>query len=123
MRGSPRCGITPYKAPALRSCAKPAAWPLEAGIRLCGPIHDAILVECAITEIDQAINRVTRIMVEATRLVLNDGQALHVGDLIGDVRVDHKVYAHPIHINEGRDNAVWQLITRMREEDGYAPIQ
>jgi hypothetical protein len=47
---------------------------------------------------------------------------LQVGDIRGDIRVDHKVYVHPIRFNEGRDNAVWKLITRMREEDGYASI-
>ncbi len=62
-------------------------------------------------------------MIEATRLVLNDGRRLQVGDLEGDIRVDARSYAHPVHFNEGRDNAVWELITRMREEDGYAQIQ
>ena len=38
---------------------------------------------------------VKRIMIEATRLVLNDGRVLQVGDLSGDIRVDAKVYAHP----------------------------
>jgi DNA polymerase I len=96
---------------------------VEAGIRLCAPIHDAILVECGTDEASQVIDRVKRIMVEATRLVLNDGRMLQVGELSGDIRIDTKGYAHPIHLNEGRDNAVWNLITRMREEDGYAPIQ
>ena len=96
---------------------------IEAGIRLCAPIHDAILVECAVDEVDQTVDRVKRIMVEATRLVLNDGCMLQVGDISGDIGVDAKVYAHPAHFNEGRDNAIWKLITRMREEDGYAPIQ
>ena len=49
--------------------------------------------------------------------------ALQVGDLTGDIRVDATVYAHPLHLNEGRDYAVWNLITRIREEDGYEPIQ
>ena len=95
---------------------------VEAGIRLCATIHDAIVVECRIDEVDQTVARVKRLMIEATRLVLNDGSMLQVGGISGDIRVDHKTYAHPAHFDEGRDNAVWNLITRMREEDGYVPL-
>jgi hypothetical protein len=62
-------------------------------------------------------------MVEAVRLVLNDGNALRVGNLVCDIRVDDKTFVHPAHLDEGRDNAVWQLITGMRGEDGHDPIQ
>jgi DNA polymerase-1 len=96
---------------------------VEAGIQLCATIHDAILAECGVDEVDQIKDRVSRIMVEAARLVLNDGHMLQVGDLQTDMRVDAKAYAHPTRFDEGRDNDVWKLITRMREEDGYEPIQ
>jgi DNA polymerase I-like protein with 3'-5' exonuclease and polymerase domains len=96
---------------------------IEAGIKLCAPIHDAILVECRTEDVDNTIERVRTLMVEAARLVLNDGRMLRVADLTCDIRVDAKVYAHPVHFNEGRDNAVWKLITRMRTEDGYPSIQ
>ena len=96
---------------------------VEAGIRLCAPVHDAIVVECQIGEVDQIVARVKWFMVQATRLVLNDGSMLQVGGISGDIRVDHKTYAHPAHFDEGRDNPVWNLITRMREEDGYAPLR
>ena len=46
-----------------------------------------------------------------------------VGDLSGDIRVDAKVYAHPTHFEDGRESAVWNLITRLREEDGCATLQ
>jgi DNA polymerase I len=95
---------------------------VEAGIKLCAPIHDAILVECGIEEVSATEDRVKRIMVEATRLVLNDGDMLRVDDITGDIRIDHKVCPHPARLNEGRSNAVWKLIIRMREEEGYAAI-
>lgn len=95
---------------------------VEAGIRLCAPIHDAILVECEVGEIDRTIDRTKRVMIEATRLVLSDGDVLQVGDISGDIRVDAEVYAHPIHFEGSQDSAVWKLITRMREEEGHAPI-
>jgi hypothetical protein len=38
-------------------------------------------------------------------------------------RVGVEKYAHPLHFKQGRDSAVWKLITRMREEDGYGEVQ
>jgi hypothetical protein len=96
---------------------------VEAGIKLCAPIHDAILVECRMAEVEEVTRRARQIMIEAARLVLNDGCPLQVSDLVCDIRVDATVYAHPAHLNEGRDSAVWDLITRMRREDGYEPLQ
>jgi DNA polymerase I-like protein with 3'-5' exonuclease and polymerase domains len=96
---------------------------VEAGIKLCAPIHDAILVECPVGEVEEVTRRVRQLMIEAARLVLNDGRPLQVSDLVCDIRVDATVYAHPAHVNEGRDSAVWGLITRMREEDGCEPIR
>jgi DNA polymerase I len=95
----------------------------EMGIRLCAPIHDAILIECGASEVNEVVDCTKRLMVEAVRLVLNDGSMLQVGNLTCDIRVDHKTYAHPAHFDEGRSSAVWQLITRMRMEDGYVPVQ
>ena len=96
---------------------------VEAGVKLCAVIHDAIMIECGADEVEETTALVKRLMVEATRTVLNDGRMLQVGDLSGDVRVDAKAYVHPIHFDEGRDAAVWELITRMRGEDGYAAVQ
>jgi hypothetical protein len=96
---------------------------VEAGIKLCAPIHDAILIECRVAEVEEVTQRVRRIMIEAARLVLNDGRPLQVSDLVCDIRVDAAVYAHPAHLNEGRDSAVWDLIVCMREEDGCEPVR
>jgi hypothetical protein len=96
---------------------------VEAGIKLCAPVHDAVLVECRTADIEATIDRVRQLMIEAARLVLNDGQVLRVGDMTCDVRVDAKAYAYPAHYDEARDNPVWQLIMRLRVEDGCEPVQ
>jgi hypothetical protein len=96
---------------------------VEAGIKLCAVIHDAILVECRAADVEETVDRVRQLMIMATRIVLNDGHMLQVGELTCDIRVDAKAYAHPVHFNEGRDSAVWNLITRIRAEDGYEPLQ
>jgi DNA polymerase-1 len=95
----------------------------EAGVQLCAPVHDAILLECAIDEVDETIDHVERLMVDATRLVLNDGRRLQVDSMLGDIRVGVEKYSYPLHFKQGRDSAVWKLITRMREEDGYGEVQ
>jgi DNA polymerase I len=95
----------------------------EAGVQLCAPVHDAILLECAIDEVDETIDHVERLMVNATRLVLNDGRRLQVDSMLGDIRVGVEKYAYPLHFEQGRDSAVWKLITRMREEDGCGEVQ
>ena len=95
---------------------------VEADIKLCAPVHDALLVECGADEVAETTAHVKQLMIEATRTVLNDGRVLQVGDLRGDIRVDAKSYIHPAHFDEGRDAAVWELITKLRQEDGYADI-
>ena len=105
------------------TCARPAAW-WSRPASSCAPRSTTRSWSSAgSTRSTRPSTRVKRLMIEATRLVLNDGRMLQVGDLSGDVRVDAKSYAHPTHFDEGRDSAVWELITRMREEDGYAAVQ
>ena len=43
----------------------------EAGIRVCAPIHDAVLIEAPVDEIDNAVRRTQAIMAEASRIVLD----------------------------------------------------
>ena len=43
----------------------------EAGIRVCAPVHDAVLIEAPADEIDHAVRRTQAIMAEASRIVLD----------------------------------------------------
>ena len=67
---------------------------LERGFLLAGPVHDALLIECAIDDVDDAIDFTRGVMSEASRAVL-DGFALGV---------DVKVWRHPrpVHGREAR---------------------
>jgi DNA polymerase I-like protein with 3'-5' exonuclease and polymerase domains len=43
----------------------------ESGIRVCAPVHDALLIEAPLTELDQAITKTKSLMQEASRIVLD----------------------------------------------------
>ena len=43
----------------------------EEGIRVCAPIHDALLIEAPLDELDQAIATTKSLMLEASRIVLD----------------------------------------------------
>jgi hypothetical protein len=55
----------------------------EAGIRVCAPIHDALLIEAPLDELDQAIATTKSLMLEASRIVL-DG--FELGSDVKEVR-------------------------------------
>lgn len=55
----------------------------EAGIRVCAPVHDALLIEAPLDELDAAITTTKTLMQEASRIVL-DGFAL--GSDVKEVR-------------------------------------
>ncbi len=47
----------------------------EAGIKVCAPIHDALLIEAPLDDLDDAVATTQRLMAEASAIVL-DGFAL-----------------------------------------------
>ena len=76
----------------------------EAGIRVCAPVHDALLVEAPLDELGCTIKRTQEAMEEASRVVL-DGFPL---------RTDVEVVRHPDRYRDKRGqemwNRVWELI-------------
>ena len=49
----------------------------EAGIRVCAPVHDAILIEAKSDEIDKQVALTISLMEEASSLVLGKERKLH----------------------------------------------
>ena len=43
----------------------------EAGIQICAPVHDAVLIEAPADDIDHVVHRTQAIMAEASRIVLD----------------------------------------------------
>ena len=43
----------------------------EAGIQICAPVHDALLIEASLDELEESIMKSQRLMQEASRIVLD----------------------------------------------------
>jgi DNA polymerase-1 len=79
---------------------------VEAGIRLCAPIHDAVLIEADTESIDAEVDRARRIMGEASRVVLG-------GFEIG---TDCKVVRWPDRYVDEGGGMFWNTVTRLAGE-------
>ncbi len=75
----------------------------EAGIRVCAPVHDALLIEAPIDELDEAIATTQSIMQEASRIVL-DGFEL---------RSDAKVIRYPDRYMDKRGLVMWNKVMNL----------
>jgi hypothetical protein len=78
----------------------------EAGIRVCAPVHDAVLIEAPLVRLDQDIARMQEIMAEASRIVL-DGFCL---------RTDVEVVRYPDRYIDDRGTKMWAEVMALIEE-------
>ena len=78
----------------------------EAGIRVCAPVHDALLIEAPLSELDQAIVTTKSLMQEASRLVL-DG--FELGSDVKEVR-------YPDRYMDKRGVVMWNKVMRLMTE-------
>jgi len=51
---------------------------IERGLKLCAPIHDALLIEAPLDDIDGEVARLKSCMAEASEAVLGDGKICRV---------------------------------------------
>jgi len=72
----------------------------ERGIRVCAPVHDAILIEAPLDELDAAVATARRAMDEASRVVL-DGFTL---------RTECTAARFPKRFDEPRGRAMWDRV-------------
>jgi DNA polymerase-1 len=73
----------------------------EAGLIICAPIHDALLLEASVEEIDIQIGRLSKIMQHASELVLGEGK-------ICGVDVDKVIY--PDRYSDERGSLMWERV-------------
>jgi hypothetical protein len=72
----------------------------EAGIRVCAPVHDAILIEAPFDELDQVIEQTKTIMAEASAIVL-DGFRLSS---------EAEVIRYPDRYSDERGVKMWETV-------------
>jgi len=75
----------------------------EAGINVCAPVHDALLIEAAADEIDTAIEQTRAAMTEASRIVL-DGL---------EIPTDADVVIWPDRYADPRGAVMWERVNKI----------
>ena len=78
----------------------------ERGIQVCAPVHDALLIEAPIDEIETAVATTREVMAEASRIVLSGFE----------VRTDAKIVRYPERFTDARGTRMWDDATRSVEE-------
>jgi DNA polymerase-1 len=76
---------------------------VEAGVGLCAPVHDAVLIEAPLATIDAEVERAQAIMAEASRIVLG-------GFEIG---TDADVVKYPDRYMDDAGKDFWNTVTRL----------
>jgi DNA polymerase I len=79
----------------------------EAGIEVCAPIHDAVLIEAPAERIDNDVARLQALMAEASSTVL--GGVLALGS-------DAKIVRWPDRYSDGRGRLMWDTVSRLVAE-------
>ncbi len=75
----------------------------EAGIRVCAPVHDALLIEAPIEELDAAIETTQRLMRQASSIVL---EGFELGS-------DVKVVRYPNRYMDERGTVMWNTVMNL----------
>jgi len=78
----------------------------ERGIRVCAPVHDALLIEAPIEEIGATVEATRAAMAEASRIVLSSFE----------VRTDAKVVRCPERFTDKRGVRMWTAVSEAIEE-------
>ena len=78
----------------------------EAGISVCAPVHDAILIEAPLEELDETVAKTQRHMMEASAIIL-DGFEL---------RSDVEIYRYPDRYMDKRGVEMWKIVNEILSE-------
>jgi DNA polymerase I-like protein with 3'-5' exonuclease and polymerase domains len=76
---------------------------VEAGIKVCAPVHDAVLIEAPLDVLDEHITATQQIMSDVSAIVL-DGFRL---------RSDAEVFRYPERYRDERGEVMWQTVNQI----------
>ena len=79
---------------------------MKRGIKICAPIHDAILIEAPITDIDRTIYKAKQVMAEASEAVLGGFR----------LNTDVEVIFYPDRYRDKRGEHMWNCIQDILKE-------
>ncbi len=80
----------------------------ERGVRVCAPVHDALLVEAPLADLDETVRKTKDAMAEAGEIVLNGFR----------LRTDAEVVQHPERFRDQRGEQMWKLVQEILQEIG-----
>ena len=80
------------------------------GIRICAPVHDALLVEAPLDVLDEVVAKTEALMREASRVVLNGFE----------LNSDAKVVRHPDRYMDKRGVVMWNKVMNLIGEPAFA---
>ncbi len=78
----------------------------EAGIRVCAPVHDAVLIELPLAVLEQGIAKAQGLMRQASRAVLGDFE-------LGS---DAKIICYPNRYMDERGQVMWDTVMRLTQK-------
>jgi DNA polymerase I-like protein with 3'-5' exonuclease and polymerase domains len=79
---------------------------VQDGIKVCAPVHDAILIEAPTKDIEEHVRRASQLMIEASSIVLSGFK----------LRVDSQVFSYPKTYIDGRGKDMWDFIIKNIDE-------
>jgi DNA polymerase I-like protein with 3'-5' exonuclease and polymerase domains len=80
----------------------------EAGIEVCAPVHDAVLIGAPLNLLDEHITIARRCMAEASKVVLSGFE----------IRTDVKVVKHPERFSDPRGVIMWDRVMKLLGVEG-----
>ena len=78
----------------------------ERGIEICAPIHDAVLIEAPLDQLETQVEVMVDAMAEAGRTVLSGFE----------LRIDVKLIRHPERFDDPRGVAMWRTIMELLDD-------
>ena len=85
----------------------------ENGLRICAPVHDALLIEARLEELDAVVAKAQSLMQEASRITLN-GFALSS---------DAKLIRYPDRYMDKRGKKMWDIVMNLIQEQTLENVQ
>jgi hypothetical protein len=86
-------------------------WAMRHGLRLLAPVHDALLIEAPIEQIDAHVALLQELMRRASRVVLNP-----TADGTLELRTDAKVICYPDRYTDRRGDKIWEQVLALLAE-------
>jgi DNA polymerase I len=87
-------------------------WATRHGLELCGPVHDAIVIEAPVERIDADVALLQEIMRRASRAVL----APPGGAAFIELRTDAKIVRYPDRYTDPRGDDIWRRVLKLLAE-------